>query len=297
MKIARLPKGRYVVAVSGGVDSVVLLDLLRKQTQLELVVAHFNHGIRSDADVDEILVSKLATDYNLTFVSERGQLGSDVSEAAARTARYRFLHHVKESNKARAIITAHHEDDMLETAIINVLRGTGRRGLSSLGSDDVLLRPMLHIHKQAIYDYANKQKLSWHEDSTNQDEKYLRNYVRQNILAKFTREQRDQLLEIVQKARQLNAAIDEILHKDFHIDVDAEAISRHWFIMLSHTVAKEFMLSWLRKQNVTLHLDRKTLEYLVQQAKTLSPGQEITVNKDWKISISKEGLALARRDR
>ncbi|MBP7807224.1 tRNA lysidine(34) synthetase TilS [Candidatus Saccharibacteria bacterium] len=297
MKIARLPKGCYVVAVSGGVDSVVLLDLLRQQPQLELIVAHFNHGIRTDAEADELLVSKLATDYNLPFVSERGQLGPDASEATARGARYRFLYHIKESNSAQAIITAHHEDDMLETAVINVLRGTGRRGLSALGSDDELIRPMLHIHKQAIYDYAKKQKLIWHEDSTNQDEKYLRNYVRQSILAKFSPEQRDQLLEIVQKARQLNAAIDEILHKDFHIDVNADAISRHWFIMLSHSVAKEFMLSWLRKQNVTLQLDRKTLEYLVQQAKTLSPGQEITVNKDWKISISKEGLALARRDR
>lgn len=297
MKIAKLKKGTYVVAVSGGVDSVVLLDLLAQQTGLSLVVAHFNHGIRTDSDDDEVLVARLASDYNLPFVTERGHLGEDSSEATARTMRYAFLDRVLHEHRANAIITAHHEDDMLETAIINVLRGTGRRGLSSLQSHDHLLRPLLHISKAAIYRYAEKHHLQWHEDSTNKDEKYLRNYIRHSILTKFSDEQRQQLLAIIDKAKQLNEAIDELLHSELHIDISKDRISRHWFIMLSHSVAREVLLGWLRNKSVTVSIDRKSLEYLVTQAKTLAPGQRITVNKDWDIAVEKEGLALKHRDR
>lgn len=297
MKISKLPKGRYVVAVSGGVDSVVLLHLLHQQPQLELVVAHFNHGIREDSDEDEVLVAKLASQYNLPFVSERGQLGANTSEAVAREARYQFLDRVLHDQGAAAIVTAHHEDDMLETAIINVLRGTGRKGLSSLGSHEHLLRPLLHLSKDDIRAYAEKHQLEWREDSTNQDEKYLRNYVRHSILTKFTPAQREQLLAIIDKAKQLNESIDELLNKELHIAIVADKISRHWFIMLSHSVAREVLLSWFRHKSSGITIDRKTLEYLVQQAKTLSPGQRISVNKDWEIVVSKDGLALEPRDR
>jgi len=297
MKIALLPKGRYVVAVSGGVDSVVLLHLLSQQPQLELIVAHFNHGIREDSHEDEVLAAKLASQYDVPFVSERGQLGPDVSEATARTARYQFLDRVLHDHRAQAIVTAHHEDDMLETAIINVLRGTGRKGLSSLGSHEHLLRPLLHVKKEDIYAYAKANQLEWHEDSTNQDEKYLRNYVRQSILTKFTPEQRAQLLAIIDKAKQLNESIDDLLNTELHLAVSADKLSRHWFIMLSHSVAREVLLGWLRQKSSGITVDRKTLEYLVQQAKTLAPGQRISVNKDYEILVGKEGLALKRRDR
>jgi tRNA(Ile)-lysidine synthase len=297
MKIQKLLKARYVVAVSGGVDSVVLLDLLAQQKDLELIVAHFNHGIREDSHEDEVLVAKLAAKYEVPFVVEHGKLGPDASEDKARQARYAFLGRVRDRKKAQAIITAHHEDDMLETAIINVLRGTGRRGLTSLSSSDELLRPMLHLHKEAIYEYARERNLEWHEDSTNQDEKYLRNYVRQQIVGAFSQETRESLLEIVGKVRQLNTAIDDILHKEFHIDLSQGVIGRHWFIMLSHSVAKEVMIGWLRSKHAGITLDRKTLEYVVQQAKTLSPGQQITLNKDWSITIGKDDLALKQRDR
>src|SRR5688572_27728765 len=133
MKINVAP-GKYIVAVSGGVDSMVLLHLLSQHSQSELIVAHFDHGIRPDSAEDRKLVEKTAKKYGLEFVYREGELGPGASEAEAREARYGFLQIIKVKHNAKAIVTAHHQDDMLETAIINMLRGTGRKGLSSLVS-------------------------------------------------------------------------------------------------------------------------------------------------------------------
>jgi tRNA(Ile)-lysidine synthetase-like protein len=104
-----LSDGRYVVAVSGGVDSVALLDILRQQTGLELIVAHFDHGIRKDSCQDRLLVEQLAKRYGLTFVYEEAKLGPRTSEETARRARYAFLNKVMREHQAVAIVTAHHQ--------------------------------------------------------------------------------------------------------------------------------------------------------------------------------------------
>src|SRR5438445_4950610 len=117
-----IPKpGSYAVAVSGGVDSVVLLDILAKRDDLELAVAHFDHGIREDSVEDRHFVEGLAKNYGLPFIYEEGSLGPKSSEAEAREARYKFLRQAQKKAGAKAIITAHHQDDLLETAILNML--------------------------------------------------------------------------------------------------------------------------------------------------------------------------------
>ena len=123
-----LAPGTYIVAVSGGVDSIVLLDLLANQEKAKLIVAHFDHGIRNDSRDDRMFVQDLAVRYELPFVYDVGNLGQGASEAKAREARYTFLRGVRQAAGARSIITAHHEDDVLETAILNIMRGTGRKG-------------------------------------------------------------------------------------------------------------------------------------------------------------------------
>src|SRR6476469_10942255 len=162
-----IPGGKYVVAVSGGVDSVVLLDLLRLYPGVKVTVAHFDHGIREDSHLDRAYVAELAKRYRLPFVYDKGQLGPDASEAEARRARYDFLSKVQQKTGSDALVTAHHENDVLETAIINLLRGTGRKGLSSLTNGEGIIRPLLDVPKSEIIDYAKRHGLQWREDSTN----------------------------------------------------------------------------------------------------------------------------------
>lgn len=290
----RVNAGKYVVAVSGGVDSVVLLDLLAKRPQLELVVAHFDHGIREDSTEDRKLVQKLAKHYNLPVFYRSGNLGADASEATAREARYKFLRDVMREQGAKAIITAHHQDDMLETAILNMLRGTGRKGLSSLISTKELVRPMLKWTKSDVLDYAREHELAWYEDSTNADERYLRNYIRKNILSRFTEPDREDLLRRVENAGKINEQIDKLLDEDLEKQPAKDELDRGWYLQLPFSVAKEMMAMWLRRNGIA-HFDRTLIEQLVISAKTAAPGKLADVDKTHNLEFEKEKIRLRQR--
>ncbi len=196
---------RYLVAVSGGIDSVVLLDMLVRRGKHELVVAHFDHGIRDDSAQDAILVAGLAKEYGLEFESKREELGAKASEELARTRRYQFLRVVAKKHGAR-LVTAHHADDAIETVAINIVRGTGWRGLAVLDSD--IIRPLLGISKQEIATYANKHNLKWHEDSTNASDAYLRNRIRRKT-NELTDDSKRQLLGLRAHQVALKKQIDD----------------------------------------------------------------------------------------
>lgn len=169
---------KYVVAVSGGVDSVVLLHQLVRSGQFELVVAHFDHGIRDDSERDAQFVRELAREYQLPFETRREELGPGASEELARDRRYAFLDEVAKKHGG-TIVTAHHMNDIAETVAINLTRGTGWRGLAVLASD--VYRPLLHMSKEDVIDYARKHNLLWREDSTNASDAYLRNRLRRHL--------------------------------------------------------------------------------------------------------------------
>ncbi len=288
--------GTYVLAVSGGVDSMVLLDVLRQQPAVKLVVAHFDHGIRPNSDMDRMLVQQTAKKHNLPFVYVEGNLGIDASEDVARKARYDFLHQVKRASNARAIVTAHHHDDVLETAIINMLRGTGRKGLTSLHSRETIHRPLLHLEKNHLRQYAQDQGLVWNEDETNTDTKYLRNHVRHNLLGRFSTEDRQKLTDIIRKTAAVNQELDQQLMHYLHVQPARDKLDRNTFIRLSHSVAKEVMASWLRSHDVR-DFDQKTLDRLVLRAKTLPPGKAIDVVRNHQVAVTKQHLALKTQDR
>lgn len=165
----------YIVAVSGGVDSVALLHMLSKTDGHNVVVAHFDHGIRDDSVDDAPFVRALAARYGFIFETVREALGANASEDLARERRYAFLRSVAKKHNGR-IVTAHHGDDAVESIAINLHRGTGWRGVAVLDSD--ILRPLLNLTKREILEYAQLHNLEWHEDSTNASDVYLRNRLR-----------------------------------------------------------------------------------------------------------------------
>jgi tRNA(Ile)-lysidine synthase len=292
----QLEPGRYIVAVSGGVDSVALLHVLRDLPDVELVVAHFDHGIRPDSVDDRLFVEHLADMYEMPVVYDEGRLGPTAGEATARHVRYDFLERVRREHEATAIVTAHHQDDVLETAIINLLRGTGRKGLSALDERPGLQRPLLKIPKSDLIAYARQHNLEWREDSTNQDQAYLRNYVRHRILPRFDEQSRAMFLDIIQQSRDDNHALDVLLKAQIDMRFNGDGLDRQWFTQLPHAVALEVMAAWLRAQDIR-GFDSPMLERLVVAAKTAPSGHDFDVMQGVMMSVGKADLALGRAER
>ena len=285
----------YIVAVSGGVDSVVLLDIMTRRTPdagQRLVVAHFDHGIRDDSSDDRLFVEALARSYGLQFVYHEGRLGEGAAEHTAREARYAFLRRVRHERNAGHIITAHHQDDVLETAIINLLRGTGRKGLSALRSHGDLYRPLLPTPKKHIVAYAHRNGLRWREDSTNASTEYLRNYVRQHIMTRLDSDGRQRLRQIVEQATSHNMEIDALLDRELQGQLASGALDRQWFIMLPYNVSREMMAAWLRQSGVA-DFDRKTVERLTVVAKTGKSGKQIDISKGRVMVLSNDELRIS----
>jgi tRNA(Ile)-lysidine synthase len=289
MILEKISSGKYVIAVSGGVDSVVLLDILSKKPGLDLVVAHFDHGIRPNSIRDRRLVEKLAKEHKLQFVFAEGRLGPKASEEKARNARYAFLNKVRRGRKAKAIITAHHQDDVLETAILNLIRGTGRRGLTSLGNQENISRPLLNIPKSELISYAKSHNLSWHEDETNSDVSYKRNYIRHQLITKLSPAERASLLRVINSMKVTNAQLDTQLAS--LLKTTNNQLDRQWFNSLPHAVAKEILIGWLRG-NAIYSYDKNGLEKLVTNLKTSGFNRKYPVNNGIYIAVNKENLAL-----
>lgn len=255
---------RYVVAVSGGVDSVVLLALLAKQYPGQLVVAHVDHGIRHDSANDTAFVRALATRYGLPCRSTALQLGKRASEAQAREGRYGFLRRLAKEYAA-PIATAHHADDVIETIIINLLRGTGWRGLAVMGAADVY-RPLVNRHKTELYEYALRHRLEWCEDYTNATDVYLRNRVRR-VTTRLSQSQKDALLAIWQQQHKLAAAINAEL-------ASRVTYQRYLYITIPPEVARELLRYTLLQRGISQtrpQLDATLLAIKTARAGTVRP--------------------------
>lgn len=183
-----------VVAVSGGVDSVVLLHLLdhlRLELGISLHIAHLNHMFRgAESEADACFVTELAKRYHLPATIEAVDVPAYraakrmSAQIAAREVRYRFLHQVAKSIGAAKVALAHHADDQAETIMINFLRGAGPSGLKGIlpVRDDFLIRPLLTVRRFEIERYCVDLQLSFRQDSSNLKNVYLRNQVRMRLL-------------------------------------------------------------------------------------------------------------------
>lgn len=251
------------MAVSGGVDSMVMLDILATtaetknnyapsdissednyasgdikrsrtkndkshsfeatpkylSTMTDIIVAHFDHGIRDNSDEDAEFVRRTSEKiYHTAYIEKKGNLPGDISEEGARGARYDFLRELMRQNEPAAIYTAHHLDDLLETVVINLLRGTGWRGLSVLDTPGIR-RPLLEaevvyepMDKVAIYEYAAKKGLKFREDQSNNSDQYLRNRVRARLEEEdWNYEQKLKIWNLWQKQKALRREIDALV--------------------------------------------------------------------------------------
>lgn len=182
----KLRPGRVLVAVSGGVDSTVLLHLMNRLGAahgLEPIVAHLDHGIHPQSSTVATLVEASAHQLGLPFVLGRLQLGAGTSETAARGVRRQWLEETRKRMGANYILLAHQADDQAETILMRLLRGSGPAGLAGMSlRRGPLVRPLLSFTRRTILRYARANQLEWWEDSANRNTRHLRSWLRADVL-------------------------------------------------------------------------------------------------------------------
>lgn len=289
---------KKVLAVSGGVDSMAMLDLAcRRFASEEIVVAHFDHGIRKNSAEDAKFVRRLAEEYGVEFRSGKAELGVEASEAEAREERYKFLLQVADEVGGE-IWTAHHLDDLAETVMINLLRGTGWRGLAGLGREGVR-RPFLEtemfyepMDRAAIFEYAAKRNLRFREDPSNSWDEYLRNRVRKKMNNLLSFEQKLEIYELWRRQLALRGEIDEIVNGILPEDGRFE---RKWFRELDvDESGRKVALEILRAATLRAGISatRPQLEDFRQAILNYGPGKSFNLPENKLIRLGKEEFWL-----
>ena len=186
IKLTYLP-GKLLVGLSGGADSVALVHLLL-DAGCDVAAVHVNHGLRGDAsDGDEAFVRTLCEALNVPLMIFRADPPENPGEGWAREARYGFFRQAMAETGADALVLAHHRDDQAETLLLHLLRGAGLTGLTGMAADATLdgvriLRPMLTYSRAQIRAYLTERGITWREDASNGDARYLRNALRLEVL-------------------------------------------------------------------------------------------------------------------
>jgi tRNA(Ile)-lysidine synthase len=222
-KLQQSPKSgkRIAVALSGGLDSVVLLDTVCKaqaKNQTQIYAFHIHHGLQKPADDWLIFCEKLAKQYKIPFDFRLLHLNTSETkgniEARARAGRYEALADLCEEYGIEDLLLAHHQNDQAETILLQLLRGSGVAGLSGmpvnrevLGKPGITLwRPLLNQSRRELEAYAKEHKLTWIEDPSNQNTKYRRNALRKKIIPALENIQPEALANMARSAELLGEA-------------------------------------------------------------------------------------------
>lgn len=273
---------KILVAVSGGVDSIVLADFLidffkqkngLKWIKDNLIIAHFEHGIRGEESMQDFeFVRRFAYKNNLQFEFERGFLGENASEEKARKARYDFLRALAERENAE-IFTAHHKNDLAETFVLNLNRGGGWRAIACFDSPNIK-RPFLKFSKAEILNKAQEKGLKWCEDSTNLSGKYARNRIRKKI--NFSEEDLNKIFEIWQKQIKIKREIEEITNDILSKIGDGRKFERNFFRNNPDEVCMEILREIMRIQSGKIPLSKQIANFL-QAIRTFKNGSKTQI--------------------
>jgi tRNA(Ile)-lysidine synthase len=296
-------RGSAVLAVSGGLDSMTLLDvaaMVRQRRGCALVVATFDHASGPHSERATALVSRSALRYGVPVVVGRAER-SERTEAAWRAARWEFLRSVARRVNG-PVITAHSRDDQLETVLMRALRGAGARGLAGLRATSSVRRPFVDVQRGELRAYASARGLSWIEDPTNESRAYLRNRIRHELLPALLRAHPtlgDELIELGERAaawrRDLAALIDGTIRHSVRRRVNDTKLLDVSISDLAGVPDDALCLVWQElaaRANVTL--DRRGTERAARITRSGKSGSRIQLSGGWELIRARDWLELRR---
>ncbi|MFK7953384.1 MAG: tRNA lysidine(34) synthetase TilS [Ekhidna sp.] len=287
-------EGKVLLAVSGGVDSMVMAHLfLLSENSFE--IAHCNFALRGeDSDKDEQLVRNWAKNHNVVCHVKRFDLEGSI-QLAAREARYKWFSELTVKFGHAAIATAHHINDSLETALFNLSRGTGIRGLSGVPSkSNDVVRPMLFTSKDQLLTYAKEHDIEWREDASNRKTDYGRNLIRNRVIPTLKElnpsleETFANTLERLQLTNQLLAEYVDVIKNDFLRQEDEV-----W----------KLDVSWIKKSTDSLILSEVVSEfgfnYVTSKEifETLNKPGKVFMSASFELSIDRSTIYIKSKNR
>ena len=293
---------RLLLAVSGGVDSMVLVNLF-KQLNYDIGVAHCNFQLReNESDADESFVVVVCKSYSIPipvyikkFDTKKYSKKKKISiQIAARELRYNWFYEQLENLKFDYILTAHHLDDALETFIINLSRGTGLDGLIGIPSqNDKIIRPLLPFSREEIEKYAKENNLKWREDSSNASDKYLRNKIRHHIVP-VLKEINPNFLDSFQKtqknliqAQSIVSDGESIVYQEVAKELKDGTIHFDLKKLLQLPNFDAYLYQWLHQFGFTAWDDIKDLVYAQSGKQVFSENYCLLKNRDYLIVSAK----------
>ncbi len=274
-----------IVSVSGGVDSMVLLDFLRRM-DLNIVVVHFNHQRRQQSDREAEMVKEYTDKYNLAYNYYKLNITSSDFQNRARILRHRHLEEVAKRLNTPYIFTAHHLDDLLETILINITRGSnllgyaGMRLITQIGNFQYV-KPLLYHSKDEIIDYATRNNVPYMEDDSNYTTEYLRNRYRLTLVPIMKQENANLLTVIKQYNQQLIAAYDAIKNETLAYLEGKDNINIPQFKQLSQAVQDDVIAHLLEsnKVNVNYRLVERIRKVLLSK----KPNQTVSLSNQYQL--------------
>lgn len=267
------PENKILLAVSGGIDSVAMADLFYK-AKFNFGIAHCNFGLRGEAsDADELFVQKMAKKYKVSChvnhfdtqgYAEKEKISTQM---AARYLRYQWFNTLL-TEGFQYIATAHHQNDVLETLLLNLTRGTGIAGFHGIkAKSGKVIRPVLFADKEMIMEYIAENQLSWREDSSNESVKYQRNLIRHEVIPKLQQINPD-LVRTIQNTVERVEAVENIFREqvqklqtailDYHGEdtyvAIADLLRKSEPALYLSEILKEYHFNYIQAKNIIARL-------------------------------------------
>lgn len=281
---------KLILAVSGGVDSMALLAMYK---QADIVVAHIDHGTRKSSANDADFVRRKCQELGVKFYETKLELGEGVSEELARKKRYEFLKTIQRK-EGGTLCTAHHLEDVVESIAINLIRGTGWRGLTPFYGDE-LVRPFIisKMWKRDVLKFAGEQNICFRQDPTNHETNYLRNRVREKM-SELDETARVNIVNLFEKQNELRGKIEKlvtelakqtVVGKNFH--------KKELFLAADEKVALEVL-----REICLMHgysLTRKQLGDFLLAIRTYAPHKKFNLPKNHFVTILKNYIMFEEK--
>lgn len=253
-----------VVAISGGPDSMALLDILLKiKKNIKIVVAHVNHNVRTESEQEKIFVENYCKKNNIIFEYMKidKYTNNKFSEVEARKKRYDFFESLLKKHNANYLLTAHHGDDLVETVLMRIVRGSSLKGYSGFKMESkyknyTILRPLILVTKKDILDYLNKEGIEFVIDKSNEQDYYTRNRYRKNILPSLKQENNNVHLKFKKFSDMLNEYdnyVDKVSYELLEQIKSDKGININEFVKLEKLIQKRIiniLLENIYKENI-----------------------------------------------